>query len=214
MEKMYSDSSLTALVAVVSMKVVWMRFLFGRDHLFQLNKADRTLDKLSFSTEVHMRPEYGRFISEFLEDHNRSGIYALNGQRYATAAVYFLKHIQNHREQTPSSRPGIYRKFKRRDNTPWLWRRTVKHARSSEAAQIVRWHALNGRKRSDWSLLTAEQAFYLALKCLVHVLPRSDSSEELTVLVRQLKFGPLSQKDTRHKSAVRREIARYLARVE
>ena len=168
---MYSDSSLTALVAVASMKVAWSRFQAGRDHLFQLNEAHRALDKLSFSAEVHTTSEYGRFISEFLEDRNRSGIFALNGQRYAMAVVYFLKQIQNHWEQRPPSN----RLYKRRETIPWFW---------------------------------------LGLKCLVHVLPRSDSSEELTVLARQLKFGELSWQDICEANDVKREIARYLARVE
>ena len=171
MEETYSDSSLAALVAVASMKVDWSRFQLGRDHLFQRNKAHWTLDKLSFRGEVHINPEYGRFISEFVENHNRSGTYALNGQRYAIAAVYLLKQIRNNWEQkTPSNGP-----YKRRESIPWLW---------------------------------------LGLKCLVHVLPRSDISEELTLLARQLKFGPLSWEDNREKNAVKREIALYLARVE
>ena len=211
---MYSDSSLTALVAIASMKIVWSRFQRGCNCLFQVNEA---LDKLCFGVCVHKLPEYGRFILDFIEDPNRSGIYALNGYRYATAAVYFLKHIQNYWEQiTPSSLPEMCRKYKRQRSTPWLWRRTVINARSSEAAQleIVQWYAPNGRKRLYWDLHKAEWAFYLALKCLAHVLPRSESSKQLTVLARQLKFGPLFWKDTRKKCAVRREIARYLARVE
>jgi hypothetical protein len=212
---MYSDSSLTALVAVASMKAVWSRFQYGCRRLFQLSKARWALDKLSFSGDVHMSREHGRFISDFIEDHNRSGMYALNGHRYAMAAVYFLKYIQNHWEQiTPSSWPNIYRKYKRQRSTPWLLRRTVNNARSSEAAQIIRWQAHNGTTRLDAGLFIAEHAFHLALKCLAHVLPRSESSKELTVLAHQLKFAPLSRKDTRKKSAVRREIARYLARVE
>ena len=212
---MYSDSSLTALVAIVSMKTVWSRLQYQRNYLFPLNRAQWALDKLSFSGNVHMRPEYGRFISDFIEDPNRSGIYALNGYRYAMAAVYFLKYIQNHWEQLiPSGWPNLHRKCTRQRSTPWLWRRTVNNARSSEAAQIVQWYAPNGRKRLYWDLHKAEWAFYLALKCLAHVLPRSESSKQLTVLVRRLKFGPQFWKDTRKKCAVRREIARYLARVE
>jgi hypothetical protein len=212
MEKMYSDLSLTALVAVASMKANWMGRNHSFYHLFQINEARWALDKLSFSTEVHATPEYGRFILDFLEDHNRCGMYALNGHRYATAAVYFLKYIQNHREQiTPSNWRNVYRKFRRQNSTPWLWRRTVNNTRTSEAAHIARWYPHNGRRGYDWY---PERAFYLALKCLAHVLPRSESSKELTVLAHQLKFGPLSRKDTRKKCAVRREIARYLARVE
>ena len=172
MEETYSDSSLVALVAVASMEVDSSRFQLGRDHLFQLNGTHQALDKLSFSYGVHCYPDYRRFILDFLEDHNRSGIYALNGQRYATAAVYFLKQIQ--KEQiTPSNQPTT--QDKTQASIPWLW---------------------------------------LGLKCLVHVLPRSDSSEELTVLAHQLKLGPLSGEDNCQKIAVNQEIARYLARIQ
>jgi len=168
---MYSDSILAALVAVASMEVDWSRFQHGRNHLFQLNEAHWALDKLSFGAAVHGDAGYGRFISEFVENHNRSGTHALNGQRYAAAAVYFLKQIRNLWEQmTPANGP-----YKRRESIPWLW---------------------------------------LGLKCLVHVLPRSDISEELTLLARQLKFGPLSWEDNREKNAVKREITLYLARIE
>jgi len=175
MEKMYSDSSLTALVAVASMPVEDEYFSFPfararRHHFFQLNDARWALDKLSFSEGVLNEPEYRRFILEFLEDHNRSGIYALNGQRYMTAAVYFLKQIQTWEQITPS-----YRSHFTYNKIDWLW---------------------------------------LGLKCLVHVMPRSDSSEELTVLVHQLKLAPLSGGDTRQTIAVNQEIDRYLARIE
>jgi len=174
MKEMYSDSSLAALVAVASMEVDSLRFQLGRDHLFQLNDTHRALDKLSFSYGVHGYPDYRSLILEFLEDHSRSGIYALNGQRYATAAVYFLKRIQ--KEQiTPSNPPTTQDKTQANHGIPWLW---------------------------------------LGLKCLVHVLPRSDSSEELTALVHQLKLGPLSGEDDCQKIAVHQEIARYLARIE
>ncbi|KDR67136.1 hypothetical protein GALMADRAFT_1129943 [Galerina marginata CBS 339.88] len=216
MEKMYSDTSLTALVTVAKIKVHWRSFLAG-DNLFQLDEAQQALDKLAFSNYLHYYLEYGQFISEFLEDPNRSGVYMLSGQRYATAAVHFLKHISDHSEQILPSLNIAKWKYTKQKNFPWLWQKLVQQARSSEAAQIFKWR-LRRREKSPLDPLRGvrgyEHAFRLALKCLVHVLPKSDISEELTALARRQKFGPLARKDARRKRAVARAIARYLARVE
>ncbi|KDR67178.1 hypothetical protein GALMADRAFT_258560 [Galerina marginata CBS 339.88] len=214
MEKMYSDANLTALVTVAKMKVNYLS-LNKAMYLFQLHKAQWVLDKLSFSYSVHTHSEYGQFISEFLEDPNRSGVYALNSQWNTAGAVYFLKHISSHSEQIlPSISVTWRRKYTRQRNLPWLWRKLVHQAHSSEAAQIVKLRLRRQGRLTIYQLSNSEGAFHLALPCLVHVLPKSDISEELTALARRQKFGPLSRKDAHRKRAVTREIARYLARVD
>ncbi|KDR67129.1 hypothetical protein GALMADRAFT_258539 [Galerina marginata CBS 339.88] len=212
MEKMYLDTNLTALVAVAKMKI--HRPFRDGVNLFPLDKAQWAMDKLSFLFSVHLHSEYGQFISEFLEDPNRSGVYVLNGQWCTTAAVYFLKHISNRTEQIFPSYDATKRKYRRQINLPWLWQKLVHQARSSEAVQIVKQQLRRQGRLTLYGLFNSEGAFRLALKCLVHVLPKSDISEELTAMARRQKFGLLSRKDTHRKRAVTREIARYLARVD
>ncbi|KDR67121.1 hypothetical protein GALMADRAFT_258526 [Galerina marginata CBS 339.88] len=197
------------------MKVHWLSFRAGQVNLFHLDEAQQALDKLLFSRDVHLDSKYGQFMSEFLEDPSRSGVYMLNGQRYATAAMYFLKYISNHSEQILPSYNATNMKYTRQRNLPWLWRKLVQQAGSSEAAQTDKWPPRKQRIfRITYPQHKSEHAFHLALKCVVHVLPESDISEELTALARRQKFGPLSRKDARRKKAVTREIARYLARVD
>ncbi|KDR79541.1 hypothetical protein GALMADRAFT_1244311 [Galerina marginata CBS 339.88] len=188
---------------------------FGHD-LFQLGKPQLVLDrdKLSLSREIHWPEEYRQFILEFLEDPNRSGVYALNSQRYTTAAVYFLKHISNYSEQMLLLYDTPGRKFKRQINLPWLWRKLVHQAPSSEAARILKWQLKRQSRPAIYRLYQSQRVFRLALRGLVHVLPKSDISEELTALARRQKFGLFSRKATRRIRTVTREIARYLAGVD
>ncbi|KDR69371.1 hypothetical protein GALMADRAFT_919068 [Galerina marginata CBS 339.88] len=214
MEKVYSDPALTALVTMAERKV---HHINSRWYTPTLDKAQSALDKLGFSSHVQQYSlEYGQFILEFLEDPNRSGRYLLNGQRYAEAAVYFLVDISNHTEQIPPSNNTTKRKIERRKNLPWLWRKLVQQARSSESAQIVKWWPLEQEEMyiTPYRRVYSEVSFRLAMIFLVHALPKSDISEELTALARRQKFGPLSRKDACRKKAVAREIARYLARVD
>ncbi|KDR74921.1 hypothetical protein GALMADRAFT_567803 [Galerina marginata CBS 339.88] len=213
---MYADSGLTALVAVIKLHIDMHRYSDALNELFSLRKSLKGLDKLSFSWAAHYPSDYRHFILKFLDDRNRVGAYALTRDRYATAAAYFLKYIKNHPEQLVPSFSTLQRKFKRQMNTPWHWRNTVEKTQSSEAAQSVRWQRLTRQKPMtlQWRMFMSGPAFRLALKGLAYVLPRSHNSEELTILARQHTFGPLVRNHRRSKKAVKREIARYLARVE
>ncbi|KDR74732.1 hypothetical protein GALMADRAFT_249627 [Galerina marginata CBS 339.88] len=211
----YAEPRLTALASILQLEVNKSSDLDILFVLFSLRKSHRRLDKLSFLYWVHISPDYRRFILEFLEDPRRSGIYTFTGKRYATAAVYFIKYISNHLEQITPTFSTLKRKYIQQRNTPWLWHKIVQKTRSSEAAQIGRWQVLN--KGLGWGstiMLNSDRAFGLALRCLAHVLPRSERSDELTTLARRHTFGPLSRKYPYRKRAMRREIARYLARVE
>ncbi|KDR64845.1 hypothetical protein GALMADRAFT_149244 [Galerina marginata CBS 339.88] len=217
----YADPCLTALVSIVKLEIDAhpSRNIYILFELFSFHNAPGTLDKLSLSYWAHYSSEYRRFILEFLENHRRCGIYAFTREHYATAAIYFIKYISNHHEQITPSLSTLKRKHIQQKNTPWRWRKIVQKSNSSEAAQVVQWQLLKnpGMSIFHWGnhgLLLSDRAFGLALRCLVHVLPQSASSEELTILASQHKFIPLSRRRPNRKRAVTREIARYLARAE
>ncbi|KDR74796.1 hypothetical protein GALMADRAFT_563223 [Galerina marginata CBS 339.88] len=219
LENMYSDSCLTALVSIVTLEITEFADLAILPEIFSLSKAQHSLDKLSFTFSAHLASVYRRFILDFFEDPRRCGIYTLTRERYATAAVYFIQYISNHVEQITPSLSTLKRKHMHQKNTPWLWRKILQKARSSEAAQILQWQLLKNRKRlisrrGISNMLKSDRAFGLALRCLVHVLPQSAISEELTILASQHTFGPLSRKCPDRKRVVKEEMARYLARAE
>ncbi|KDR74704.1 hypothetical protein GALMADRAFT_141052 [Galerina marginata CBS 339.88] len=211
---MYTDSRLTALVAVAKLDIDIYRHYDAFNDLFSLRKSQDGRDKLSFSWEARLSSDYRRFILKFLDDPSRAGLYLLTGERYATAAVYLLKYICNQSEQTIPSYSTVQRKLKKQVNAPWNWRNIVAKANSSEAAHIVRWQRLTKQPMKILrSVHISGRAFWLALRCLAYVLPRADSSEALTVLAHQHPFGPLTRNHRRSKKAVKREIARYLAKI-
>ncbi|KDR74806.1 hypothetical protein GALMADRAFT_563320 [Galerina marginata CBS 339.88] len=216
---MYADYCLTALISVVELEISQGRNTHVLHELFSPSKAQQGLDKLSFLHFAHCLSDYRRFILEFLEDPRRSGIYTFTREQYSTAAVYFIKYISNHPELITPSLSTLERKYIQKRSTPWRWRKIVKETHPSEAAQIARWQLLKnqGRLSLRWNssnIFKSDRAFGLAMTCLVHVLPQCASSEKLTILASQHAFGPLSRKRPNRKSAVKQEIARYLARAE
>ncbi|KDR74701.1 hypothetical protein GALMADRAFT_560727 [Galerina marginata CBS 339.88] len=125
LENMYSNSGLTALVAVAKLDIDVHRHYDALKNLFSLRRSLDSLDMLSFSWAAHFPSGYRPFILRFLEDPNRVGEYMLTGERYATAAAYFLKYVCNNPEQIIPSFFTVQRKYKKQINSPWHWRNTV-----------------------------------------------------------------------------------------
>ncbi|KDR74742.1 hypothetical protein GALMADRAFT_561716 [Galerina marginata CBS 339.88] len=202
LEVMYADHCLSALISIVKSEIIRDLDNGILRELFSLSKTQQSADKLSFSYWAQFSSDYRHLILEFLEDPHRSGIYTFTGERYATAAVYFIKYVYSHPEPILPS---------------FSMRHLVQKADSSEAAQILQWQLLKNQRTLSlgWgssNMFNSDCAYGHALRCLAHVLPQSAISEELITLASQHIFGPLSRKFPDRKREVKQEIARYLAR--
>ncbi|PPQ85048.1 hypothetical protein CVT25_010270 [Psilocybe cyanescens] len=217
MEQMYSWPNLIALVAVFNLDAEWEQWAKGAPVLFRLRYRYRNLDDLCFGDWMHINEneEYSKFIGEFLGDPTRCGIYGLTGKRYAEAAKYFLHYICDHMEYSMQPSYALHHWCYQRQITKILSRRRFITPNRFQAKKIKQ-RALRGREPHCAYLLpgACSAGFLLALHCLSFVLCKADRSEHLIGLARQRIFWSLScifPHDTR---TARREVVRYLARVD
>ncbi|PPQ90902.1 hypothetical protein CVT25_007881 [Psilocybe cyanescens] len=213
MEQMYTWPNLTALVAIFNLDTEnW-----GADVrvLFQLSNDNIKLDKLDIAGALRFGGPFRQLIREFLANPTRCGIYGLTGKRYAIAAEYFLHYICDHMEHIMQSNYALYHWCYQRQRTKFLSRH-ISATPNKFPPKKIKQHALRGWKPHRPYLLprACSAGFCLALRCLSDVLCQADRSEDLIVLARQQMFWSFSfifPHDTR---TARREVVRYLARVD
>jgi hypothetical protein len=153
--------------------------------------------------------EYFRLIVEFLEDPKLSEEYALDGTRFATAALCCLKYICDHRSK-PIHASYAARKPEIRRNLPWIWRKQKMNNGLPPIKQRLRPHKkwfLKGGKKLDFFY---SEIYYFALNCLPYLLSRSENSKELVDYVTRHTFAPRSQELRRATNRARRAITEYL----
>jgi hypothetical protein len=127
--------------------------------------------------------DYGKIILHFLEDPNRSGELALDGGRFAAAALCCLQYLCGHgRERFPQNH-GI----RIRRNFPWMWRKiSVRDATMKRDTRHL--HRIMRKLGEMAPLVKAQHArvpswsmFYLrGLEHFPFLLERSGYSEELS----------------------------------
>ncbi|KDR69201.1 hypothetical protein GALMADRAFT_145603 [Galerina marginata CBS 339.88] len=223
----YQDDALTFLVAVFTRplrnrprrKPVMgsvLNFL-----LIQMIQGDRYHDRRTVmkgleltntSPDFAVPREYWQLIVEFLEDPELSGEYALNGKRFATAALCCLKYLCDHHRHavlapfTPTE-PEIRR------NLPWIWRcRNKKNGPS----------AITQRHRPQKMILPTKmaqtlegyysEAYYFALDCLPYLLRRSEDSVEFSNFAARNIFALPSRKFRRATKCANLAIVEYMER--
>ena len=160
--------------------------------------------------------DYGKIVLNFLEDSNRSGELALDGGRFATAALCCLQYLCGHgRERFPKDHENRIRR-----NSPWMWRKISVRDANITKRETRHLHRIIHKLGEMAPLVKAQHArvpswsmFYLrGLKHLPFLLERAGYSEELTrFLYRRTTFavGCLEYRDETNRARV--AIAKYLS---
>ena len=160
--------------------------------------------------------DYGKIILNFLQDPNRSHELALDGRRFAIAALCCLQYLCGHeRERLPKNHGNRIRR-----NTPWMWRKISVRDANNTKREMHHLHrivhklgdvappvGMQDARVSSWSM------FYLrGLEHLPFLLERSGYSKELTRFLhrkRMFAVGCLEYRDEIVQA--RAAIAKYLS---
>ena len=223
---------LVALIDFIRAKGIWNEVYISMrrfDKPFQLFDIDPDLldtDGRRCTFLGNRVPEYFEFISEFFEDTGRSGSYALNGERYANAALCCLMYICDH-FSIPQTLGRRYTKhdIKTRRHCPWIWR-----TRRGMLEKSRSWH-----KKKDENIYCKlkhpmlsfrhmtnptgvegvwAEKYSFGLEYVVYFLPRSTRSEELIKFASQHTLASRSQEFAKLSRKARKAINSYLGRME
>ena len=219
--QVYLEANLTALVSITRLLVCsrpwYQRDDNPMDHIFKLDpdQQQEILRKIGFKS---VERNYLELLADYLEDERKSGIYALTGVRYASATIFFLEYTHSHLKQETRSKNSLH-KHNRRRNTPWMWQQQIGKRSLREKFRVIRRNLpLVADGEIEPSIRDKRPieipAFRFALECLLHVIPRSSRSEELINCALRHTFGPLSRRYPRRTKLVKRELDKYLARME
>lgn len=184
------------------------RFLPGfyteNEQVFALDRDSLSLHRsLALSFEIRVR--YIVELSDFLLDPTRSGSLALNGARYAIAAIHCIRFLC----QDGSIRPHTILKFHRRQirrNRPFFWRKSLRSIipktwLNLEKMDLESWGWLRRhgeafrstyRRRYTRPIETrrcAAKIYQFALKILPRLLRKSGCSLELLAYASRRSFS-------------------------
>ena len=178
---------------------------------------------------------YTQQLQIFLHDPSRSRALALNGDKYAVAALHCLNFLCDDNLGISSTNDARHpwrwrlwgsqkgfrtyeRKYiKRRDlyrNRPWFWRKLMRSSTKLSKGNSMHWDyyrtisSFASREAAD--RFFHSRAFRWALRCFCRLLNRSARSEELLQSVSRRSFASRSQ-DWPHEARLAREaIIRYI----
>ena len=198
-------------------------------YLVRQQGEEHILDELGFSgvnelsAETAGTEEFLTYFTELLEDPQRSGTYAFDQQRYATAAKECLQlYLCNRHKFSKGATNLAHRAKVLLRNKPWAWKeRLGAHSRILTA---IRW------QKSFESLYVAQDlpsplssskheyyrslAYEWALDLLPIFLDKSAVSLELADVLRTCTFTTMAQQFPRKMRLAREAIATYLCRVD
>lgn len=222
----YSSPQLTLLLTFLHLNWEHTWYPTGIDNTPYLSPAAESCDDQGLRLPLwfyrcgdtrNVFGDYGKIVLNFLEDSNRSGELALDGGRFATAALCCLQYLCGHGRERFSNNHEI----QIRRNSPWMWRkisvrdenitkretrhlRRIVHKLGEMAPSVEAQHA----RVPSWNM------FYLrGLEHLPFLLERSGYSEELTrYLHRRPMFtvGCLEYRNETKRARV--AIAKYLSK--
>ncbi|KDR71808.1 hypothetical protein GALMADRAFT_126732 [Galerina marginata CBS 339.88] len=233
----YRIEPLAFLIALLDFSMTHQQhghYMFIRE--FRLYKLDPALNEvdgrcLALLTDRISYKEYHQLIYDFLEDPVRSKHYALNVERYASAALRCLIYLCDHRSAPQSFPPQRKRNIRIRRNAPWTWfGRMGTHGalRKSEAWRRRENDHVYKHKREDLYFFPESQdmedphfiqrlwaqKYSLALEYLLHFLPRAGRSEELLKFCSRRTLAPRSREFRNKSKEVRRAMETYVTRME
>ncbi|KDR68993.1 hypothetical protein GALMADRAFT_256229 [Galerina marginata CBS 339.88] len=249
LEVYYSDPRLLLAIAVVGSGVVCppdahdSRWMDGKGihHLFSIDRELQNIDQngllclpLESATLGITQSYYFDFLQSFLNDKTRSGVQALDGVKYGSAALYALRYICDH---SPKYQQVVARYANRHTSafkdTPRKWRHAKKWAKVVSQRISKRYDLCRSFKarrnfysnlpkvtkfHTDWVRSLCQDplgsAAKFGLDCLPALLTRAGRLEELIQFASRRSFGPISSMFQQESKTARRAIADYLKRME
>jgi len=198
-------------------------------YLFRQQGEGYILDDVGFSGisepygQIGNNKEFLTHFTELLENPERSGAYAFDQNKYATAANECLQlYLCNHHTFSKGATDSAYHDRVLLRNKPWTWKvRQGAHSGVREA--IRRWKPLKTweiQQDPVSPLSSSEHEFYrsLAYEWALDLLPifleESAISLELADVLRTCTFTPMAQQFRRKMMLARKAMEIYLLRVE
>ncbi|KDR71162.1 hypothetical protein GALMADRAFT_808826 [Galerina marginata CBS 339.88] len=231
----YADSSQTFLVALVGIGAEYVHYPCKRDidyshemhgdveGLFSPCRLDKHLSLNGILSRVasQLYRQYYQEVRAFIQDASRSGALALNGERFAIAALYCLKILCNERSPIPP-RNQDFRKQEIRRNRPWVWRKILgpndKALRRCKTHLWTKWSVVmdSDFRAAHPKLFTGNydhcqsRVFRWLLQCFRRLLARSAYSKELVDYASCHSFSSRCQ-DWPYKTKLTKDaITRYI----
>ncbi|KDR79921.1 hypothetical protein GALMADRAFT_1169741 [Galerina marginata CBS 339.88] len=239
----HSDPRLLSLVATIADRISYGNIRTNieiHECLFRFDDKLRIIDDCSLNLRnaiSNIRSNgYSDFCGESFVSKSRLGVWALDGKKYASAALYFLQYTCEHSLQQIPAR------FSRRQQLlhrirPWKWRRGTVWKR--DAFNRIEKMESRRRDRNDWGgfiypynkqvyknqdfnrewlskvrKVVAGKAFSVGLEYLARMLDRAGESEELINFAHRCTFGPMSMVYPDGTKAAQKAIKAYLKRMD